>query len=338
MRLSAFLRRHALLLSIGLVSLSLHVLAIAWFDLGPSRRLADAGGPLLAVRLSASTPAPAPARVAPVAATPPVTPAAPAAPPAPPVLPTPPASDLSVASAAPVAPADEASADSAQDAIPERMPAQYRIALAKPVRIGYRLTRAGADGAASDDGRAQLAWDTDGSSYRLELDGVLGPLVSEGGLDDAGIAPRRVEEKLGVGVAATVFDRGRGEIVAGLGARPAQLAAGSQDAASLLLQLAGIGRFDRSQISGVVEFWVGGMAGARIERFEVRGEDTIETGIGPLGTVRLAQLPRPGAVDAPLLEVWLAPGQSWLPVQLRVTAPDGAVHTQTLESIENATE
>jgi len=347
MRLSAFLRRHALLLSLGLLSLSLHVSAIAWIDLRPAR-LADAGRSGLAVRLtqsapvlvpasgpapaSASAPAPVPAR-APVAAAAPM-PSAPAAAPRVDAAPAAPAD----ASPESVAQADSANPSSEHDAAPQRMPAQYRIALAKPVRIGYRLTRTQAGGAASDDGRAELAWDTDGSSYRLELDGVLGPLLSEGGLDDAGIAPGRAEERMGTGVAATVFDRQRGEIVAGLGARPAQLVAGSQDAASVLLQLAGMGSFDRGQVNGVMEFWVGGMAGARLERFEVQGEDTIETGIGPLATVRLARLPRPNAAPAPLLEVWLAPQQSWLPVQLRVTAPDGAVHTQTLESIERSAE
>lgn len=49
----------------------------------------------------------------------------------------------------------------------------------------------------------------------------------------------------------------------------------------------------------------------------------------------MAQLAPEGA---PRLEIWLAPGQAWLPVQLRLTLADGAVRTQTLDAVEIETE
>jgi len=79
-----------------------------------------------------------------------------------------------------------------------------------------------------------------------------------------------------------------------------------------------------------VAFWVGGLKGARMVYFESAGQERLDTGIGPLETVRLVRLADAGA---PQLEVWLAPANAWLPVQLRLTEPDGAVRTQTVTAI-----
>lgn len=208
------------------------------------------------------------------------------------------------------------------DVLPAAMPGQFRVAPAPPARVSYRT---------SDGASARLAWHTDGSRYRIEVDGILGRLESEGGLDDGGLAPLRASEPAGPGRATTEFDREHGVIVSHLGARRAQLAGGAQDRASLLLQLAGMGRADPDQLGGVLAFWIGAADGARLERYEVMGMETIDTGIGALEALRLAQLAPAGA---PRLEVWLAPHRHWLPVQLRLTMPDGAVRTQTVVGIE----
>ncbi|PYD87345.1 hypothetical protein DNF23_39330, partial [Pseudomonas syringae pv. pisi] len=208
------------------------------------------------------------------------------------------------------------------EVLPGAMPGQFRVSPAPPARLDYRVSGGGA---------ARLEWRTDGSSYRLALDGILGALDSEGGLDDGGLAPLRASEPAGLGRASTEFDRARGVIVSHLGARRDQLAGGAQDRASLLLQLAGMGRANPDQLRGVLAFWIGAAGGARQERYEVMEMETVDTGIGALEALRLAQLAPEGA---PRLEVWLAPGQAWLPVQLRLTLPDGAVRTQTLDALE----
>jgi hypothetical protein len=320
MRLSVFQGRFLLLPALLLLSLMLHLVAIAWFDPRPAPRV-TAGGPL-AVTLAGATRTTSAAPALPVVA-----------PPAPDVLPAVP-DPVPARRRAPdaAAPADTApsTAESAalppQEPGPTEKPAQYRTATSDSVRIDYRVT-------GMDTDSAHLAWKTDGSSYRLELDGILGEFVSEGGLDDAGIAPRRTGERLGAGQATTLFDRASGQIVDGVTGRSAPLLAGSQDAASVLMQLGAIGQADPDQLRSTLAFWIGGVKGARMVYLEKAGQERIDTGIGALDTVRLVRRAEDGL---PQLEVWLAPARAWLPVQLRVTGPDGAVRTQTVSAIDVA--
>lgn len=308
MRFSVFLARHGRLLGLGLLSLLLHLGVLAWFEL-PARRAADAfDAAPLAVRIAHTETSEVVAPAAPVPARP--------APGKPAVAPQAAAELAAVPALAPL------QASSAGDVLPGAMPGQFRMSPAPPARIDYQT---------GDGGSAQLTWRTDGSSYRIEVDGILGELDSEGGLDDGGLAPLRASEPAGPGRATTEFDRARGVIVSQLGARRAQLAGGAQDRASLLLQLAGMGRANPDQLRGVLDFWIGAAGGARQERYEVMGKEMVETGIGTLETLHLAQLAPEGA---PRLELWLAPGHDWLPVQLRLTMPDGAVRIQTLAALE----
>ena len=319
MRFSAFPARYRRLLPAGLASLLLHLLAIAWVDTRLAPPAITVGNPALALRLVDAVPAApapqAPDLPAPELATPDVTPV--------------PAIDAPVAEVsapapdpvtAPPPPAPEG------DVAPARMPNTYRVTPPPSGRIDYTVTRSAPGGAAQDAGRASMAWRSDGNRYTVELDGVLGTLSSEGRVDDAGIAPDRARRAVGAGQATTTFDRTGGTIARAQGGAD-QLAPGSQDPASLLLQLAGIGLGDARQVKNELEFWVGGAGGAGVERYQVLGPERIETGAGPLDTVRLARV---GEHGASLVELWLAPQHAWMPVQLRVTGADGAAATQTL--------
>jgi len=307
--------RHLLLPVLFVLSLALHLLAIVWLDPRPAPHIA-AAGPLTVTLAGASVASPAlPVAAPPVQAreTAPATPS--------PQPPTPPASE----EAAPAA-AEQSIASTTpppQDIGPPQRPSQYRTASHDTVRIDYCVN-------GTDGGNAYLAWETDGSSYRLEFDGILGDFVSEGGLDDAGISPRTTSERMGMGQATTIFDRARGQIVDGVTGRSAQLVPGSQDDASVLLQLSGIGQADPDQLRSRLAFWIGGVNGARMVYFDTAGPERLDTAIGTLETLRLVRLAEDGA---PQLEVWLAPAKAWLPVQLRLTSPDGAVRTQTICAI-----
>jgi hypothetical protein len=320
MRFSVFLARYRRLLGIGLASLLLHLAALAWLDF-PVQRAPGVREPApLTLRIAragtdraAHLPAPGPPPASRAALEPAPEPNAE------------PDSRLDPAPA-PLPALALLQADGLGEVRPGAMPGQFRVSPAPPARLAYRVSGGGA---------ARLDWRTDGSSYRLALDGILGALDSEGGLDDGGLAPLRASEPAGPGRATTDFDREQGVIVSRLGARRDQLAGGAQDRASLLLQLAGMGRANPDQLRGVLAFWIGAAGGARQERYEVMGMETVDTGIGAVEALRMAQLAPEGA---PRLEIWLAPGQAWLPVQLRLTLTDGAVRTQTLDAVEIETE
>lgn len=322
MRFSAFPARYRRLLPAGLASLLLHLLAFAWVDTRLAPPTVTVGNPALALRLVDAPPAaplpqapdlPAPEVAAPDAAPVPTTDA--------------PHSDVSLPAPAPVA--DPIPPGLAGDVAPVRMPDTYRVAPPPSGRIEYTVTRSAPGRTPSDAGSASMAWRSDGNRYAVEIDGVMGKLSSEGRVDDAGIAPDRALRAVGTGQAATTFDRVTGAI-----ARPDghadQLAPGSQDAASVLLQLAGIGLGDARQVRRELEFWVGGSGAAGVERYQVIGPERIGTGAGPLDTVRLARVAEHGA---PLLELWLAPQHAWMPVQLRLSGADGTVSTQTMTTI-----
>ncbi|MGF6272743.1 hypothetical protein ABIB38_001099 [Massilia sp. UYP11] len=312
MRFPAFLARYRLLLGVGLVSLLLHLAALAWLELAVQRAPGVHEPAPVTLRL-----APGPQSESQPESQPGLQPDSQSA------LASAPEPDARPETATPALPPLAPLQPGGQgEVLPGAMPGQFRVSPAPPARLGYRVSGGGA---------ARLEWRTDGSSYRIALDGILGALDSEGGLDDGGLAPLRASEPAGPGRASTEFDRANGVIVSHLGARRDQLAGGAQDRASLLLQLSGMGRANPDQLRGVLAFWIGAAGGAREERYEAMGMEPVDTGIGVLKALRLAQLAPEGA---PRLEIWLAPGQAWLPVQLRLTLPDGAVRTQTLDAAE----
>jgi len=330
------LHRNRRLLLVCVLSLLLHALVIAWIDARLTQRPAVIGVPEFTVRLASAERGivDAPSRAVEALATP-----APPEPPAPtpPVAPAPIAmadgGPVAMPSAAPPVDAGESAlpAASGGSAAPIQMPGTYRVKPPPSGRIDYTVvTRSSLDAPSQDGGSARMVWRSDGTRYAVELDGVLGTISSEGQVDDAGIAPQRALTGMGTGALTTVFDRGSGTIGAGPQGQPFPLVPGSQDTASVLLQLAGMGVSDAGQIKDVLEFWVGGAGGAGIERYQVTGPERIATAAGPLDTVRLVRLGEPGA---PVLELWLAPQHAWLPVQLRVTDALGASRTQTLASI-----
>jgi hypothetical protein len=335
------LHRNRRLLLVCVLSLLLHALVIAWIDARLTQRPAVIGMPEFTVRLASAERGIVDAPTKPVAA--PATPApAPPEPPAPapPVAPAPIAmadgGPVAMPPAAPPVDAGESALPVASggSAAPVQMPGTYRVKPPPSGRIDYTVvTRSSPDAPSQDGGSARMVWRSDGTRYAVDLDGVLGTISSEGQVDDAGIAPQRALTGMGAGALTTVFDRGSGTIGAGPQGQPFPLVPGSQDTASVLLQLAGMGVGDAGQIKDVLEFWVGSASGTGIERYQVMGPERIATAAGPLETVRMVRLARLEGPGAPVLELWLAPQHAWLPVQLRVTDALGASRTQTLASI-----
>ncbi len=207
----------------------------------------------------------------------------------------------------------------------------YRASLPPGAELTLDVARVDSQGASWRD-EAVLEWVRAGAAYRLRYSGAQVDMTSEGRVGKAGIIPRTMTEKRrNRARTATHFDE-QGDITfsAAQGAVPMQ--GGAQDRATLPMQLSAIARADAGQLAAGVAILVGAEKSASVYRFVVQGKEDIETGLGTLATWRLARVVQPGSYDA-RLEIWLAPGHEWYPVQLRSTEANGTVTTQTIRRI-----
>ena len=321
----AVLSRHRRLLALCACSAAIHLALLAWFA-GPGTG-APASAPEMAeelvLRLAPAAPraAPATAPAATEVASKPVAVAANI--PAVSAVPAP--AGLAARSEAG---AERSAADEAAEALQVSLPGRYRVRLPASAQLAYTrsVERPGAAPLAA--GAARLDWRSDGRHYSLRLDGVTGRIASEGDQGDLGLLPESSTDE-GSGL-VTQFDHLRGRVRYGAGAAPAPGVAGILDRASMLIQLAGMGLAAPDQVSGSFTMVVAGSTEATLVRWQVIGDEQVETGIGTLATRHLAEVAAPGR---PRLEVWLAPERDWLPVRLRLVEPDGASATQTLATL-----
>lgn len=243
----------------------------------------------------------------------------------------------------PAPPAVPAEAGGKEPGAPQEPAATRRYAVNIPPSAVFdlELTRTDAKGA-NWNASGKMVWQTDGSSYKVSVEAGLSMLVtrvnllelnSEGGIDDAGIAPNTFTEKRrGRSMTATHFQRKEGRITFSASERSYPLLAGAQDRASVPFQLAAIGRANVNQLGGDIDILVGDNRDAAIYRFQLVGEEEIETKMGRLVTWHLMRPPKPGSYSA-RLDIWLAPSLQWFPVQIRNTEANGALTTQTVSHI-----
>lgn len=224
---------------------------------------------------------------------------------------------------------------------------RYKVNLPPSATFDMDVARVDADGT-KWTGSAVMTWHTDGSRYRASVEAGVSLLVtrlnllvlrSEGAIDDYGIAPERATEKRARrSETATHFNRngsngaGANTISFSASDRSYPLLAGAQDKATVPFQLAGIGRADVNQLGGDIDIQVGEDKEATLFRFQLVGEDELNTRMGKLVTWHLTRPPKPGTYSS-RLDIWLAPGMQWYPVQIRNTEASGALTTQTVSRI-----
>jgi hypothetical protein len=218
---------------------------------------------------------------------------------------------------------------------------RYRVNLPPSATFDMTVARVDADGS-KWTGAAAMTWHTDGSRYRASVEAGVSLLItrlnllvmrSEGTIDDYGIAPDIVTEKRARrSETATHFNRDTRTISFSASERRYPLLVGAQDKATVPFQLGGIGRADLNQFGGDIDIQVGEEKEATIFRFQLVGEEELETRLGKLATWHLTRPPKPGTYSS-RLDIWLAPGLNWYPVQIRNTEANGALTTQTVSNI-----
>jgi len=247
------------------------------------------------------------------------------------------AAAVKLPAASPAAQAQDLAA--APKPLPE--PRRYKIDIPPPADITLDVARLDAKGTRWS-GEALLSWTVAPSGYRIRVEAGISvvftrvnllTLTSEGAVADEGFAPTLMTEKRrGRSMTATHFNRKEGTLTFSASQAKYALAPGTQDKASLPLQLAAIARGDPAQLSGNIDILVGEDRDAAVFSFVVAGQEEIDTPLGRLATWHLVRPPKPGSYHS-RLELWLAPGHDWYPVRIRNVEANGAVTTQTVSKI-----
>lgn len=227
------------------------------------------------------------------------------------------------------------------EAAPPQGARRYKVNLPPSAKLDMDVARVDADGT-KWTGSANMSWRTDGSKYEASAEAGISLLVtrlnllvmrSAGAIDDYGIAPvTSTQKRARRAETATHFNRDAGTITFSASERSYPLMVGAQDMTTVPFQLGGIGRADVNQFSSDIDMQVGEDKEANLFRFQLVGEEELETKMGKVVTWHLSRPPRPGSYSS-RLDIWLAPGLNWYPIQLRNTEASGALTTQTVSKI-----
>ena len=224
-----------------------------------------------------------------------------------------------------VAPAAEATAPLASTSASERELPVYRTLIPPPVQLRYQLRRGPLQGT------GDFQWSPQGERYEATLVGRLAGVVvlaqvSQGGFDEAGVAPLRFTDRRAAGaLQAANFQREVGKITFSGPGLEYPLLIGSQDRLSWMVQLAAVVAAEpqRLQEGGKVVIHVVGARGdSRLWVFRFAGHETIRAVVG---TIQAARFVREAAeAHDTRVDVWLDPLRHHLPARalLRSGADD----------------
>lgn len=192
-------------------------------------------------------------------------------------------------------------------------------------------------------GHGKISWQSDGGNYTVTGEaGVLFFTVlsfkSEGAIDEFGVAPLLYSEKrFRKSETNTHFQRERNVISFSASTISYPRAGGEQDRASIIWQLAGIGRGDQEKFmpNAEIDLFVAGVRDAETWRIHVIGKEDVEVGAGKTVAWHVVRMPRPGSYEQKL-DIWLAPEQEWYPVRLRYTETNGDYLDMSLSNLSVA--
>ena len=212
----------------------------------------------------------------------------------------------------------------------------YRTLFPPPLTLHYTLSR----GLLS--GTGELQWRPAGDRYALRLEGRLAGInvllqTSQGGFDDAGIAPLRfTDQRMRRDVKAANFQREVGKITFSGPSTEFPLLIGTQDRLSWMIQLAAVAAAEPQRLApgGKVALYVVGARGeADLWVFRYVAHEQVVSGADTVAAVKFARQPR-GLHDTEV-EAWLDPARHHLPVRARLSnSPDGEALEWLLQDIK----
>lgn len=284
-------------------------------------------------------PAPPPVAPAPVQEETPALAAAPESP-AEPAAETP-ATEPPAAEAQPVEPPADTTAESKA----ESKAASYKIDPPPPAELSYDV-EAKRDGS-QWYGSGMFQWSTSGNGYLITGEASVTILFkitvlnfrSEGLVNETGIAPVLYSEKPWRKAATnTHFQHDRQTISFSASESTFPYQGGEQDRASIMWQLAGIGRGDAGQFTpgATLDIVVAGARKAETWHIQVIGQEDISTPFGNMQAWHVVRAPIPGSYDQKI-DIWLAPQHEWYPVKLRYTYANGDHLDMSLSDLKQTT-
>ena len=179
-------------------------------------------------------------------------------------------------------------------------------------------------------GSGKISWRNQGDRYRIDgsasvLFFTLLQFSSDGALDQFGVSPTLyTEQRFHKPATDTRFEHARNTITFSSSANQYARPGDAQDRASIIWQLATIGRGDPTAFFSGAHFifFVAGVHDAEPWQVNVVGQENIDGGGAALAAWHLVRQPQAGSYDQKI-DIWLAPQQQWYPVRIRYTESDG---------------
>lgn len=215
----------------------------------------------------------------------------------------------------------------------------YKIDLPPSASLKYDIQKIPKEGSPMY-GSGTISWHTDGHQYTVDGDfGVLFITAlrfrSSGSITDIGIVPELYSEKrFRRSETNTHFQREPSLISFSASTQSYPRTGGEQDRASIIWQLAGIGRGDSEKfVAGAsIDLFVAGTRDAETWHILVIGQEEIMIDGVSTTAWHVARAPKRGSYDQKL-DIWLAPQQNWYPVRLRYTEANGDYLDMSLTSL-----
>jgi len=196
-----------------------------------------------------------------------------------------------------------------------------KVSLPPPAQLNYTVLAA-RDGR-KVEGRGTINWQPSGEQYSISGDaGIIFLTVlnykSSGSVDLSGITPELyVEKRFGKSETNTHFHRERKTISFSASTNSYPTSGGEQDRASVIWQIAAMGRGDSDKFTPGLNFGmlIAGTRSAAVWRVVINGKQSVRLTNETVEAWHLTILPVEQSQELQF-ELWLAPEKEWYPVKL----------------------